>query len=188
MPNVEVRGSARGGWIEKSKGPGSHLEHQQLNEPCALPSCILLHLLLSQIEFAKSWHFGRVELLIRGRWRGDGVSWWIHSALSGIGLYSEFLDSGFRRNDGVWEGAGCLGDRYCLMRQPSPAPKKRQPGRRRTTRGSGVGGALWLRESVRRACRRWPGRGRRIRCRPCCPAGAGRSLRLSVRTVRRAGS
>ena len=37
---------------------------------------------------------------------------------------SEFLDSGFRRNDGVWEGAGFLGDRYCLMRQARPAPKK----------------------------------------------------------------
>ena len=86
----------------KSKGPGSHLEHLQLNEPCALPSCIMLHLLFNQIEFAKSLHFGRVELLIRERRRSSGVSWWIHSALGARGWFSEFLDSGFRRNDGVW--------------------------------------------------------------------------------------
>ena len=42
--------------------------------PSALLSCILLHLLFNQIEFAKPQHFGRAELLIQGRWRGGGVS------------------------------------------------------------------------------------------------------------------
>ena len=32
-----------------------------------------------------------------------------------MGLFSEFLDSGVRRNDGVW--AGFFGDRYCPLRQ-----------------------------------------------------------------------